>query len=401
MATALDQPEIISLAAGFTDNPSLPVKETQSVLRGLLVSGSGQRALQYGTTAGDAELRRLTAQHLARSDGASVKARSHAPNRMMITHGSQQLLYIATEVLCDAGDIVLVEDPTYFVYLGILQSHGLHGRGIRVDGDGIDLAHLAETLERLKLAGELPRLKALYLVSYFSNPTGITTRYERKAGALALLRKYERAAGHPIYLIEDAAYRELRFAGPDVPSTLMADSLGERVIYTGTYSKPFATGVRIGFGILPERVLTAALRVKGNHDFGTSNFTQQLIARAMANGVFSDHLNRLRLRYAKKAAAMGKALRAHMPAGVKWDAPKGGLYYWVRLPASMKVDMKSVLFKAALRHKVIYVPGNLCYTADRTGKIPNHEMRVSFGSASIADIATGVARLGKAIGEVR
>ncbi len=401
IAAALETPGLISLAAGFTDNPTLPVRETRELLRGLLKSnGRGQHALQYGTTAGDAELRRLTSRHLAGQDGVPVKSRTHAPERMMITHGSQQLLYIVTEVLCDEGDIVLVEDPTYFVFLGILQSHGLHGRGLRVDRDGIDLAHLAETLERLKRAGELPRLKALYMVSHFSNPTGITTGYDRKAGALKLLRKYESAAGHPIYLIEDAAYRELRFAGPDVTSALLADPLGERVIYAGTYSKPFATGVRIGFGLLPEPVLTAALRVKGNHDFGTSHFLQQLIARAMASGAFTDHLSVLRRRYASKAAAMGKALRAHMPGGVEWSEPNGGLYYWVRVPASVKVDMDSALFQAALRHKVIYVPGNLCYTPDRAGKIPNHEMRVSFGGASIADIAKGVARLGKALDEV-
>src|SRR5262249_43232424 len=156
---------------------------------------------------------------------------------------SQQLLYMLTECLCDPGDIVLVEDPTYFVYLGIVQSQGFRCRGIRFAPDGIDLSHLEHTLENLRSRGELKRVKLLYLVSYSQNPTGVTTAFAKKAGALAVLRRFERAAGHPIYLLEDAAYRELRFSGDDVASALTAEGADERVIYTGTYSKPFATGV--------------------------------------------------------------------------------------------------------------------------------------------------------------
>ena len=144
----------------------------------------------------------------------------YSPERLLITSGSQQLLYMTTEALCDEGDIVLVEDPTYFVYLGILQSRGLRARGVRLERDGLDLAHLEKVLTSLKRRGELRRVKMLYLVSYFQNPTGVTTSFEKKRGVLKLLKKFERAAGHPIYLLEDAAYRELRFAGQDVPSAL-------------------------------------------------------------------------------------------------------------------------------------------------------------------------------------
>ena len=163
----------------------------------------------------------------------------HSPERLMITGGSQQLLYMTVEALCDEGDIVLVEDPTYFVFLSILQSRGLRARGVRLERDGLDLAHLETVLQRLKRSGELRRVKALYLVSYFQNPTGVTTSFEKKRGILKLLKKFERAAGHPIYLIEDAAYRELRFKGPDIQSALMVPGAADRVIYTGTYSKPY------------------------------------------------------------------------------------------------------------------------------------------------------------------
>src|SRR5207249_3172999 len=115
------------------------------------------------------------------------------------------------------GDIILVEDPTYFVFLSILQSRGLRARGVKLERNGVDLAHLERVLAGLKKSGDLHRVKALYLVTYFQNPTGATTDFETKAGAVALLKKFEKAAGHPIYLIEDAAYRELCFGKTDLP----------------------------------------------------------------------------------------------------------------------------------------------------------------------------------------
>ena len=401
MREALVRPGLISLAAGFTDNPSLPVTETREIMAEMLRNGkTGQPPLQYGTTAGDDTLRTLTAQRLAKADGQSRKDKAYSPNRMVITHGSQQLLYILTEILFDPGDIMLVEDPSYFVYLGIMQSHGIRGRGIRMETDGIDLAHLEATLESLKQSGELPRLKALYLVSYHSNPTGTTTAATKKAAALKLLRRYEKAAGHPIYLLEDAAYRELRFSGEDIPSALTFDRAASRAIYTSTYSKPYATGVRVGYGLLPGPLLAAALRVKANHDFGTTNFLQQLISRALSSGLYDDHVKTLRQRYAKKAGAMVRTCREHLPGNVQWTEPTGGLYVWARIPARVKTDLESKLFAAALKEEMIYVPGNLCYADDPTRRKPNREMRLSFGSGSIPNIKEGIARLGRALEKV-
>ena len=366
MKQALQRPGLISLAAGFTDNPTLPVRETGAIVEGLLRGKKGQPHLQYGTTPGDTRLRQLTAARLAHLDNRSTKTAAYAPDRLLITHGSQQLLYILSEILFDPDDLVLVEDPSYFVYLGIMQSHGIRGRGIRLEADGIDLAHLEATLNQLQQAGELPRLKALYLVSYHSNPAGITTSATKKAAALKLLRRYEKAAGHPIYLIEDAAYRELRFACEDTPSALSLDRRADRVVYTSTFSKPFATGVRVGFGLLPEPLLTAALRVKGNHDFGTANFLQQILTQALANGSYETQVAKLGRRYARKAKAMTQACAAHFPDAVQWANPTGGLYVWARLPAKVRSGLKSALFEAAIRHKVLYVPGSLCYCDDPT-----------------------------------
>jgi 2-aminoadipate transaminase len=398
MQLALSRPELISLAAGFTDNESLPVEDVRALLSGILRSPKTARpTLQYGSTPGDPVLRRLTAQHVRRLDGGSPTNQAYSSDRVIVTNGSQQMLYMIAEVLCNTGDIVLVEDPTYFVYLGILQSRGLQARTVRMEGDGLDLAHLEEVLGSLQRKGELRRVKALYLVSYFQNPTGITTSLEKKSRALKLLRKYERAAGHPIYLLEDAAYRELRFKNCDRESALAVRASSDRVIYAGTYSKPFATGIRVGFGILPEPLLTAVLRIKGNHDFGTSNLVQQLVARALESGRYERHVSRLRKRYARKAQVMLKAIKESFPPEVKWVEPEGGLYVWAGLPRGMKSGVKSKLFQEALANDVLYVPGELCYANDPMRRKPNYEMRISFGGATETDIREGVERLGEVL----
>lgn len=416
MKTALSRPKLISLAAGFTDNATLPVAESRKLLGELLHSPkTGRPALQYGTTAGEEPLRQLTATHLQKLDGGHDRA--HAPERTIITGGSQQFLYMTLEALCDEGDIVLVEDPTYFVFLSILQSRGIKAHGVKLERDGIDLAHLESVLARLKKSGQLRRVKALYLVTYFQNPTGATTTLAKKRAVLKLLKKYERAAGHPLYLLEDAAYRELSF-GPVAavydrrnftnrrsqtaataapPTALVLPGAKELVIYAGTYSKPYATGVRVGFGILPEPVYTAVLRIKGNHDFGTANLLQHLLARAMASGLYDRHVAKARKNYERKAAVMKHAMAEHFPKSVEiWEAD-GGLYFWARLPKGISAGVNSQIFQAALKNDVLYVPGELCYADDPWRRKPVNEMRISFGSASPENIREGIQRLGKVL----
>jgi 2-aminoadipate transaminase len=418
MQTALTRPKLISLAAGFTDNATLPVEISRKLLNEILRSPKiGRPALQYGITAGEMNLRELTAAHLRKLDSSSFSSSSlvleqksrtrtrrkdedekpHSPERVMITGGSQQLLYMTLEALCDEGDIVLVEDPTYFVFLSILQSQGIRARGVRLERDGLDLAHLEDVLERLKTSGELHRLKALYLVTYFQNPTGVTTSFAKKAGALKVLKKFERAAGHPIYMLEDAAYRELRFSGDDTPSALRVPGASRNVIYTGTYSKPYAPGARVGFGLLPEPLFTAVQRIKGNHDFGTANLLQQLLARALETGLYDKHVAKIEKRYGQKARVMKQALAEHFPKSVEIWESGGGLYFWARLPEGIPTGVKSKVFRAALKSGVLYVPGEICYADDPSRRKPDHEMRISFGSASEANIRKGIKQLGRVL----
>jgi 2-aminoadipate transaminase len=404
MEQALTHPRLISLAAGFTDNPSLPVAETRAVLAELLAdSRRAQTCLQYGKSSGDPRLIRLTAERLQAQDAAALPPKhsppvaNYDPGRFLITHGSQQLLYLLMEALCDPGDIVLVEDPTYFVFLGMAQSRGLRCRGVRMTAEGIDVEQLACVLERLRREGELPRVKLLYLVSYAQNPSGITTSLANKSAALRLLKRHEPAAGHPLYLLEDAAYRDLQFAGGGVASALTLPGASKRVIYTSTYSKPYATGIRVGYGVLPPQLAPVVHRLKGNHDFGTSNLLQCVLAHALESGRFASHLTALRRCYAEKAAVMGAALKQHAAGLLEWSEPQGGLYYWARLRGPGRTGPKSRIFRTALKRDVLYVPGLLCYADDPTRPKPDTEFRLSFGSASKHNIREGIARLARAI----
>lgn len=401
MELALTRPRLISLAAGFTDTETLPVEPCRRLLNQLLCSRKhGEPALQYGSTQGDPVLRQLTAADFSVLDGVPAPHKTHSPDRIIITNGSQQLLYLIVEALCDIGDIVLVEDPTYFVFLGILQARGVRTRGVRIAHDGLDIEHLKYVLEQLKREGQLRRLKLLYLVTYYQNPTGVTTSFEKKVETLQTLRKYEKAAGHAIYLLEDAAYRELRFRGSDIKSALAVEDYWDRVIYTGTYSKPFASGVRVGFGILPPSLYQPVLRLKGTHDFGTASLLQKLLALAIVSGEYEEHLSRIQRRYAQKAALMRRVIQRYFPPSVEVWEPAGGLYYWARLPRTVRTGVKSKVFKAALVREVLYVPGEFCYCEDPTRPKPNHEMRLSFGNATERHIRDGIARLGSVLREV-
>jgi 2-aminoadipate transaminase len=399
MQTALERPRLISLAAGFTDDDTLPVNLVRELATEMLSrQKSGRPALQYGSTAGDPELRRLTGLRLAHLDALEPRALGTEPSsQILITNGSQQLLYLVTECLCDPGDIVLVEAPTYFVFLGILQSHGVQGRGIRMTKTGLDPDHLKTVLEDLRRTGGLARVKLLYSVTYYQNPTGITTSLAVKAETLNVLRHYEKAAGHRLYYLEDAAYRELRFAGAEVASALTLPRHRSRVLYTGTYSKPFATGVRVGYARLPEPIWSVVQRIKGNHDFGTASLLQKLLATALRTHAYEPQLAVIRRRYAQKAGLMAEQMARRFPPGATWKPAQGGLYYWVALPTRTSAGLNSRLFQAAVSGDVLYVPGELCYAQEASQPAGANELRLSYGNASDRQIATGIKRLGEVL----
>lgn len=411
MRLALDRPELISLAAGFTDKATLPLEEVQEITRKILSDPArGQAALQYGTTLGSEELRSATLSRLQLLDEKSAPFKSGAaedskaqpeplnPEQVLITQGSQQALYLVLEAITDPGDILLVEDPTYFVFLGLLQGFGIRTHGVVTDEQGIRTEALEARLEALAQSGEIQKLKALYLVSYSQNPSGRSTRYQRKKAALDLLKKYEPAAGHPIVLIEDAAYRELEFDTDASAPSLLADPADrDRVFYLGTYTKPFATGIRIGFGYFPRVVLDKLFNLKGLHDFGSTNFTQAILGEALISGAYDAQLRKIKARYLSKARAMESALEKYAPAELSWEFPKGGLYIWAKLESEQSTGPESILFKRCLEQGILYIPGVYAYCSDSDREKPDVELRLSYGAAEIPALEAGIQRLCDAI----
>jgi len=159
----------------------------------------------------------------------------------------------------------------------------------------------------------------------------------------------------------------------------MDSGAGANVIYTGTYSKPYGPGVRVGFGILPAAIFKVVERIKGNHDFGTANLLQQLLARALETGLYDRHVAKIEKRYGEKARVMKQA----------------------RLPEGISAGVNSKIFRAALKNDVLYVPGELCYADDPSRPKPDNGMRISFGSASEENIREGIKRLGKVLKKIK
>jgi len=409
MVRALEQPELISLAAGFVDQASLPVEAARSAALSALAEPEAARAaLQYGTTAGDPQLREQIARAIAEADVAAMKDASSAgaehpaplntprADHMLITAGSNQILALLAEALLDPGDVILCDAPTYFVFTSIVK--GLAGRciGIAADEHGMQLSALEAELERHAQRGQLHRIKAVYVMSYFDNPRGVSLAGQRRAELVRLVARYSH--DRPIYVIEDAAYRELRYEGADLPSLFAYDAAQELVIYTGTFSKSFAPGVRVGYGVFPPELLQVMLALKTNLDFGSPYLNQRLVSHALSNGLYEPHVALLRSVYGRKAACMLDALEAERPrlGDARWLRPRGGMYVWLELPAHVDTGEHGRLFARACELGVLYVPGEACFPE---GTASRSSMRLSFGVQSEARIAEGIAKLVRAIRE--
>jgi len=397
MKATLDNPENISLAAGFVDQESLPADFTRDIVADLFEDHEASRsALQYGLTSGLAPIRKWVARRIE-SDGF---ANPIDPDRVVIGSGSQQLLFITTDCLCDRGDIVIVEDPTYFVYLGVLNNIGARAMGIPTDESGMLAEPLKERLEALEKSGEIDRLKILYLQTYYQNPMGTNISWERREELWEVVNHFHKK-GHDFLVMEDAAYRDLRFAGEDIPFMAKLDKSGERIAIYGTFSKAFAPGMRSGWACLPEWLAPHVLRQKGNHDFGSSNLTQTIVQHALEKGHYQQQVENLQHVYRAKAEGMLKGIKEFFPSDVKVNNPQGGLYVWCELPADCPTGHDSALFKAALRNKVLYVPSVYCYCQEEGIEKPDSSMRLTYAMMPPDIVHEGLRRLGKAIEESR
>lgn len=396
MARALAHPDLISLAAGFVDPDTLPCQAVRQAAQRLLADEAQARsALQYGTTHGDSHLREQILARWQASDGP--RARRHVGlDQVVLTAGSNQLLYLLADTLLDPGDIVLTASPTYLVFLGIVNNVGARAMGVASDECGPIPEALEETLHNLYRVGLLPRVKAVYVVPYFNNPDGANIPETRRAELLRIVARW--SIRQPIYVLADNAYRELRYQGPDVPSLSCFQDSGDWVVETGTFSKSFSPGLRVGWGIVPRALLGPLLDQKGNLDFGSPHLPQKLMAVVLEDGSYGEHLQKLRQAYAAKLQAMLDAADEFLGGlpGVRWRRPQGGLYVWVELPAKIHTGPDGPLFDAALQKGVLYVPGQFCHPSDGRPQGTN-TLRLSFGVQPPDRIRAGMKALADAL----
>jgi len=307
------------------------------------------------------------------------------------------LLSLVGEVLIDPGDIVFVAAPTYFVFLGTLNGLGARVISIPSDERGMQTELLENELQKIEAAGELSKVKLIYLVSYYENPTGISLSAERRQQAVEIAQRWSKS--RRIFILEDAAYRELRYDGPELPSVWSFDPDRQTVILANTFSKSFSPGFRVGWGIVPTELVGPLNDRKGNEDFGSSNFCQHLLATMFGEGLYQDHVQLLRDTYCSKRDAMLAAAENWFSeiSGVNWVHPHGGLYVWMSLPETLETGFDSPLFRRAAEvDKVMYVPGEVCYAGDPAGR-PKNQMRLSFGTQDAEGIELGMQRLSQAV----
>jgi len=400
MAKTLAQPELISLAAGFVDRQTLPVEPTRRALEAIWSDPEQTRAaLQYGTTIGHAPLREAVLERMLHADGCTADELNVSIDQVVVTAGSNQLLFLIGDTLLDPGDIVLCGAPSYYVFLGALENLGSRAVGVEVDQYGLIPEVIEQRLARLEAEGELGRVKAIYVTTYYDNPSGLTMPAERRAALVEIAQRWSRRS--KIYVIEDAAYRELRYYGDDTPSLRSFDPEGDTVIHAGTFSKSFSPGIRVGWGILPKALVQPILAQKGNIDFGSPNLNQTLMAAILRMGLFDPHIEQLRDGYRQKADAAIRAADEWLAPidSVHWERPQGGLYVWLRLPESVDAGLAGPLFDRAVDEGVLYVPGEYCYPNGEQTPAKNG-VRLSFGVSSPKDIHRGIEALSRAIRQV-
>ena len=401
MQQGVENPGCISLAAGLVDEDSLPAEPVREAVTAIMSDGASARsALQYGTTQGRLDLRGCLLDYMAAQEGVAVGDLGYDASRVVVTTGSQQLLSLLCETLLDPGDICIVGAPTYFVFLGCLAGVGAEPISVPLDENGMQPDLLEQAIARLNELGRLPRLKMIYVVSEFDNPSGVSVSLERRRAIVEIAQRW--SIHNRVLILEDSAYRDLRFEGRPLPSLLALDHSKEQVVYTQTFSKTLSPGLRVGFGVLPKDVLKPVLDRKGNEDFGSANFTQAVVTRMLKSGAFAEHVLHVRASYTRKRDAMLAAADRFFRdiPGVTWHRPSGGLYVWMSLPTTIETGFQSALFQTAVKkHGVMYVPGELCFAPVQGGRPKNH-MRLSYGVQSPEGITDGMQRLARAVSEL-
>ena len=372
-----ESPDVISFAGGLPAPEVFPVNEILDACIRVL-RNQPALALQYGTTEGYLPLREMIARFTARV-GFEVN-----PDNLLITSGSQQALDLLGKIFINPGDRILVESPTY---LGALQAWNTYGAEyVPVDSDehGMETDALEEALR----TGP----KLIYVLPNFQNPTGVTLSLERRKKLVELANRY----GVPI--VEDDPYGQLRFEGDHLPSveTLDAEwhpnsgSYTGNVIYLSTFSKILTPGLRLAWVVAPPEVIRKLVQAKQGADLHTAVFNQMIAFEVSQHGFLDLHVQKIIEVYRERRDVMLDALEEHMPKGVSWTRPQGGLFLWITVPEY--INTASMMIEA-VQEKVAYVPGESFFP----GGGGLNTMRMNFSYSNPQLINEGIGRLARVL----
>ena len=378
------QPDIISFAGGLPAPETFPIEDLRAAADAVFTKHA-QQALQYGTTEGDNDLRAELVKFESR-EGVKL-----GPENLLIVSASQQALDMMPKIFLDPGDCVLAGRPTYVGAIQAIQSY--QGRIIGVpfspENDGFDMDELRKRYE--KAVASKQRVKYIYVIPDFQNPTGICWSLAKRKALLDF------AYRHDLLIVEDSPYREIRFLGETLPSIYQLDQAGENrgiVIGLKTFSKILVPGARVGWVIASPGIIGKLVTAKQAMDLCTNVFAQKWLAEYLKTGKLEALIKRTCDNYREKRNYMIEMLRTHMPKrwDLTWTEPEGGLFLWISLPKYINTD--AMIIKA-IEKKVAYVVGSAFYFDE-----PEHNaMRINFSYSNKTQIEEGVKRLAKVVME--
>jgi 2-aminoadipate transaminase len=362
----LGRTDVISFAGGFPDPETFPRERIAELLQEF-VAGSEVSAFQYAPTRGLTGTIEAFAARLERHQG-----RRPAEGELMVTSGAIEALELVGKSFLDPGDVVVVEAPTYLGSLQSFRSFEATLVPVTLDDDGLDV----DELERLLVEGLRPKI--VYTIPDYQNPAGVTLSAERRSALAELARRHE------LLVVEDVAYRELSFGADALPSlwSLAPDA----VVQTGTTSKTFCPGVRLGWAVGPTEVIARLVEAKQLTDQCAGALGQRLFAESERRCWIDEQLERSRALYRRKGERLLAALERSMPESARWTTPTGGFFSWLTLPG---VDTVALAERAA-EAGVAAVPGTLFFSDGRGGDA----LRLSFSLVDEEQIDEGIARLG-------
>ncbi|MCK9171558.1 MAG: PLP-dependent aminotransferase family protein [Treponema sp.] len=366
-----ERPEIISFAGGLPAPELFPVSDIIAAGRAVL-ERDGAKALQYSTTEGFRPLR----QWISRRMNSRLHT-SFDEDDILITHGSQQALDLSGKVFLDEGDIVLCESPTYLAAISAFKAYGCTFVEVPTDDDGMIISELAVLLEKH------PDAKLIYIIPDFQNPTGRTWSQERRKQLAELSARFA------VPVIEDNPYGELRFEGDFLPAVKSFDASGS-VLCTGTFSKIFCPGYRIGWIAGDRTLIRKYVLVKQGTDLQCNTLAQMEIAEYLARCDIDAHIEIIRSTYKKRRDVLIKTMERTFPDCVSFTRPQGGLFAWVILPEY--INARELLEKC-LEENIAFVPGGSFF--------PNggneNTFRVNYSNMPEDRIEEGITRLGRII----